>query len=203
MTPTIERFDRTERAVHWLTAALVGVCMATAAFLYVPALSVLVGRRDLLRNAHVYSGLAIPVPTIVGVARGRASRLGDDIRRLNRFTAADWTWLRSRGRAGRRGIGKFNPGQKLNAAFLTGAVLVLLGTGSIMRWFAPFPDAWRTGATFVHDWTAFGVLVAVVGHIFFAIRDAEAMRAMRRGDVSEGWARNNAPAWADEVLADE
>ena len=41
----VVRFDRPERNVHWFTAALVGVCLLTAAALYFPAVSVLVGRR--------------------------------------------------------------------------------------------------------------------------------------------------------------
>ena len=197
------RFDRAERIVHWLTAALVLVSMVTAAGLYVPGISTLVGRRELLKHVHVYAGLAIPVPLVAGWLRDRRGALAADLTRLNRFGPADWVWLRSFGRRGRDGMGKFNPGQKLNAAFLAGAVLVLLGTGSIMRWFAPFPDSWRTGATFVHDWTAFGVLVAVVAHVVLALRDPGAMGAMRHGGVSYGWAKAKAPAWAEEAAAAE
>lgn len=32
-------------------------------------------------------------------------------------------------------MGKFHPGQKLNAAFTPGAIVVMLTTGSIMHWF--------------------------------------------------------------------
>ena len=51
----------------------------------------------------------------------------------------------------------------------------MLGTGSIMKWFEPFPLDWRTGATFVHDWFALGIWIAVVGHILFALRDPDAL----------------------------
>ena len=78
-------------------------------------------------------------------------------------------------------MGKFNPGQKLNASFLAGAALVMLATGSIMRWFDPFPDALRTGATFVHDWTSFAMVVAIAGHVVVALRHPAALRAMARG----------------------
>ena len=44
----------------------------------------------------------------------------------------------ARQRAGVR-LGKFNPGQKLNAAFIAGAAIVMLATGSIMKWFEPVP----------------------------------------------------------------
>ena len=78
-------------------------------------------------------------------------------------------------------LGKFNAGQKLNATFLGAAIFIMLGTGSIMKWFDPFPISWRTGATFVHDWVALGVWLAVIGHIMFALRDPDALAAMRRG----------------------
>src|SRR5438045_3306391 len=53
----IQRFDRAERALHWANAALFGVLLATAAILYVGPLSAAVGRRELIRTIHVYSGL--------------------------------------------------------------------------------------------------------------------------------------------------
>ena len=49
-----------------------------------------------------------------------------------------------------------------------------------MKWFEPFPIDLRTGATFVHDWFAFFIWVAVIGHIWFAFADPEALR----GDVA-------------------
>ena len=63
-----------------------------------------------------------------------------------------------------------------------------------MNWFDLFPLDWRTGATFVHDWFAFVVWAAVIGHIWFALADPEALRAMWRGTVSARWARTEAPA---------
>jgi formate dehydrogenase subunit gamma len=69
-----------------------------------------------------------------------------------------------------------------------------------MRWFEPFPDAWRTGATFVHDWFALGIWIAVLGHIYFAIRDPIALRGMIGGDVTPYWARTERPAWYREVV---
>ncbi|HET9444181.1 MAG TPA: cytochrome b/b6 domain-containing protein, partial [Acidimicrobiales bacterium] len=159
------RFDRAERTVHWWTAALVGMCLATAAALYLAPVAALVGRRDLVRDVHVVAGLALPVPYLVGRLRPWGARLRDDVRRLARFDDHDLRWLRSWGRDPWVASGKFNGGQKLNAAFVVGAGLLLLATGSIMRWFSPFPLSWRTGATFVHDWTAFALLVALMAHV--------------------------------------
>ena len=54
------RFDRVERAVHWVNAALFLVLVATGAILYLEPLRPLVGRRALVEDIHVYAGLALP-----------------------------------------------------------------------------------------------------------------------------------------------
>ena len=130
--------------------------MATGAVLYVGQLSVLVGRRELMRTIHVYAGLALPIPLLIGVLGHHGTALRLDLGRLNRWSRGDTRWFRRRKRDSVR-LGKFNPGQKLNAVFLAAAGLVMLGTGSIMKWFEPVPQRTRTGATFVHDWFAFGI----------------------------------------------
>jgi formate dehydrogenase subunit gamma len=68
-----------------------------------------------------------------------------------------------------------------------------------MKWFEPFPLSWRTGATFVHDWVALGIWIAIVGHIVFAMRDPEALASMRRGMISARWARAQRPRWYEET----
>jgi hypothetical protein len=73
-------------------------------------------------------------------------------------------------------------------------------TGSIMRWFKPFPDSWRTGATFVHDSTWLVLMFVIAGHIIIALRDPDAMRSMLRGWVPESWARCERPLWWAEVV---
>jgi formate dehydrogenase subunit gamma len=175
------RFDGTERLLHWSTAALVGVCLATAAALYVPALATIVGRRELVKMVHVVAGLSLPLPLLVARLGPWSQRLRSDIRTLNRFDDVDRRWLRSLGRDPFASHGRFNAGQKLNAAFDVGAVLLLLVTGSMMKWFGPVPLTWRTGATFVHDWTAFAFVVVLVGHVAKGIADREALAAMVGG----------------------
>jgi formate dehydrogenase subunit gamma len=195
------RFDRTERNVHWWTAALVGTCLATAAALSMTVLAGVVGRRAMVREVHVLAGLSLPVPMLVGWLLGRrfGSELPADVRRLNRYDVHDRRWLRSLGRDPFVRNGKFNGGQKLNAAFVAGALLVLMATGSIMKWFGPFPLAWRTGATFVHDWTAWLLTIALIGHVAKAFGDRHALRAMQHGTVPRRWAERHAPRWLEEL----
>jgi formate dehydrogenase subunit gamma len=172
---TAPRFSGGERLLHWVNAALFIVLLFTASALYVGPVSALVGRRELVKWVHLLTGLALPVPLIAAVLRSAPFRA--DARRLNRFTTEDWKWLRRR----RSTPGKFNAGQKLNAAFVAGSIPVMLVTGSIMKWFGPFPLAWRTGATFVHDLTAIALFVVIVGHILKALSDKPKLDEMLRG----------------------
>ena len=190
----LDRFDRAERALHWVNAALFAVLLVTAAVLYIGPLSVVVGRRAMVRDAHVVAGLAFPVPLLAAWLGPRRAALRADWRALARWDADDRAWARSRGRARVR-MGKFHPGQKLNAAFTLGALAVLLVSGAVLHWFSRFPDDWRTGATFVHDWTAIVTTVVVAGHLKMAFSDRDALRAMVRGWVPAEWARRHRPAW--------
>jgi formate dehydrogenase subunit gamma len=176
-------------------------CIVTAAILYNESFAVLIGHRHLVELIHVYSGFALPVPILLG-AISRAYCL--DLRRLNRFTPGDRRWLFSRSRRdGFIKVGKFNAGQKLNAALSGGAIAALLGTGIIMYFPTLTRLSWRTGATFVHDWFALAVGLLVMGHIYYAIKDPEALRGMRTGRVTASWARAEHAAWADEMLASQ
>ncbi|WP_156721641.1 cytochrome b/b6 domain-containing protein [Streptomyces apocyni] len=190
----VRRFTRAERWIHRTTAALMAVCLLSAACLYVPQLAQLVGRRYLVVTAHQWSGLLLPVPFLLGLAF-RAFRA--DLRRLNRFGPhdRDWLWAALMRRKGRRPAAKFNAGQKSYAAWLAGAVLVLLGTGLLM-WFTDLtPLAWRTAATFVHDWLALATAVVVAGHIGMALGSPEARRGLRTGTVDREWAKREHPLW--------
>ncbi|WP_369388272.1 cytochrome b/b6 domain-containing protein [Streptomyces sp. CG1] len=192
----VHRFSRAERWVHRTTAALMGVCVATAAVLYIPQLAVMVGRRELVVRIHECAGLALPVPVLLGLA-SRAFRA--DLRFLNRFGPHDRLWLRAAlvrdKRRSSRPAGKFNAGQKVYAAWIAGATLVMLGTGLLM-WFTHLaPLVWRTSATFVHDWLALTIGVVLAGHIGMALGDPEARRGLRTGRVSREWAEQEHPLW--------
>jgi formate dehydrogenase subunit gamma len=197
----VARFDTVERVAHWTNAVLFGVAMATAAALYIGPISAVVGRRELVKDIHVIAGLALPVPLLVAIAGRWGRRFRLDLSRLNRWTSEDVRWLRSWSRDPLVRSGKFNAGQKLNAAFTGGAILLMLATGSIMKWFGPFPLSWRTGATFVHDWIAFFLFITITGHILYALRDGDALRAMWRGWIPSAWAAHHAPLWHEELLS--
>ncbi|NUS14389.1 MAG: formate dehydrogenase [Streptomyces sp.] len=191
----LRRFTRAETWVHRSVAWLMGVCVLTGACLYLPQLAEVVGRRRLVVTLHEYSGIAVPVPVLLGLA-SRAFRA--DAARLGRFFPHDWRWVRVALRRRRREpslAGKFNAGQKLYAAFATGALLVMAGTGVLM-WFPRLaPLVWRTGSTFVHDWLALLFAAVITGHVWFAAQDPEARRGLRTGYVPRWWAREEHPLW--------
>jgi formate dehydrogenase subunit gamma len=134
-----------------------------------------------VRTIHVVTGLALPVPILIGI--------------LGRWGAA---LRRDLGAINRRGVGKFKTGQRLNATFLGASILVMLATGSVMKWFSLFPLDWRTGATFVHDWFALGIWLSVGAHMYLAFRDPIALGGMRRGTVTARWARTTRPRWYEQ-----
>jgi formate dehydrogenase subunit gamma len=194
----ILRFDRVQRAAHWANALLFGILMVTALLLYFPGLSGIVGRRALVVNIHVWTGIALPLPILVSLLGPWGARMRRDLRRVNRWTRDEIAWLWALGRRAPRVVDKFNPGQKLNSIFVGGAIVVMLITGIVLRWFQFFPVSWRMGATFVHDLMAVAIFIAVIGHIAFALAHPEAMRSIFSGWVSKGWAARHAPAWLRE-----
>jgi formate dehydrogenase subunit gamma len=195
----LDRFTPAERALHWATGAAVLTCAVTGLVLYVGPLSSMVGRRNLVKDVHVIAGLSMPVPLILAYLGRWRDAVRTDIRRLSRWTRSDRRWLWTRGLEGAERVGKFNAGQKANAAFIAGMIPVMIASGSIMRWFEPFPLEWRTGATFVHDWTAIATWLIVAGHIAFALADSGSLRGMITGQVTRRWAEDRHPQWASEA----
>lgn len=192
----LARFTWGVRVVHWAFALLMFTCMVTAVILYNGAIMLALGHRHLVETIHVWCGLALPVPVVLGAV---SAAFRSDVRRLNRFRPDDWKWLRSRTRRdGAIRVGKFNAGQKVNAWLVLGATAVLLATGTVMNWTGLVRLSWRSGATFVHDWYALALGLLVVGHIWYAVRDREALRGMWSGRVSNEWAHDEHRAWADE-----
>jgi formate dehydrogenase subunit gamma len=189
----VPRFGRVPRLVHRTTGWLMLLCVATAACLYFGPLSELVGRRLLVVAVHEFSGVLLPVPTLLGLF---SASFRADLRRLNRFAKYDGEWLRrALKRLKERPAGKFNAGQKLYAAWIAGAVPVMLGTGLLMWFGGLLPWIPRTSAIFVHDWLALAIAAVLIGHIRMAYRDPLAREGMRTGLVRRDWAREEHPNW--------
>lgn len=186
--------------MHRTTTFLVVVLFVTGAILYVEQLSLLVGRRLVVEGTHIVAGLLLPVPTLVGLVVSPALRA--DVRLLGRMSRVDWSWLR-RGdrRIARLPVGKFNGGQKLAAAVMVGAGLVLFGTGLLL--IAParinLPVNMRQGATITHDLFTFGLMFLLLGHLWLAYTHPEARRALRTGSIDRSYAEREYAGWARTV----
>src|SRR3954453_5260608 len=185
----LPRFTHVERWVHRSTAALVAVLSATGFTLYYAPLSVLISRRALVETTHIVAGLLLPLPLVAGLLL--SPELRHDLRVLGRLTRVDRLWLRRRDRR-RAGlaVGKFNGGQKLASATMSGAGLVLFATGVLLL--APvrldLADGVREGATITHDLFTFGAFLLLAGHIWLAMRHPQARAALRTGVVDRSYA---------------
>lgn len=199
----VRRFTAAERWVHRATGYLMLVCLVTAACLYLGPLAQLVGRRHLMVTLHEWSGISLPLPTLLGLL---SPAFRADLRRLNRFAVYDRQWLRAvrrrRTSPEARPAGKFNAGQKLYAGWIAGAVLVMMSTGLLM-WFAGLlPFVSRTSAIFVHDILAWAITFVLLAHMRKALEDPEARRGMRTGYVSRTWAQRYHARWLGEEGTD-
>ena len=198
-THSLIRFDRVERAVHWSLACLFIILIATALPLYFPGVEAIFGRRLLLADIHTWTGVALPVPLVISLFGSWGKGLRSDIDRFNLWTRDEVRWLKSLARDPMVELGKFNPGQKLNALFTGSVIVVMFVTGIILKWFNFFPLSWRTGATFVHDTFATLFVLFVAGHVFMAVTHREALRSMFTGRIPRSWAERHAPIWLREA----
>ena len=196
-TRDLVRFDAVERATHWISAALFTVLIVTAIPLYFGSLFGVTLPRVEVEQIHLWTGLALPAPFAIAVLAPWGRRLRRDIRRVNDWTNAELTWLRSWGRF-ELDADKFNPGQKLNAVVVAASSVVLFATGVVLKWFNLVPVSWRSGATFVHDAFAWLLVLFIAGHIIMALTHPAALASMVRGRVSEVWASRHAPRWLAE-----
>jgi formate dehydrogenase subunit gamma len=196
----LRRFTKAERWIHRIIALDIGLLIITAAILYIPDISARVGNRYVWRMAHEILGFALPIPVIIAFCF-LAFRL--DVRRMNRFTRVDWEWLRSKDRrSGGLAVGKFNAGQKLNAAFQFGAIIIMFITGACLYFNEFISIDLRTGFTFVHDWLALIVVIIVVGHSYKAWREPYARQGLRTGFVPRTWALREHRGWAEAMIGE-
>ena len=191
------RFDRVQRSVHWINALLFGVLIFTGIPLYFGSFFGVLFERRVIQEIHLWSGLALPLPIIISLVGPWGQRMRDDVRRLNDWTADEVQWLRTGGRTAIE-FDKFNPGQKANAIFVAGVIVIMWATGYVLQWFRFFPISWREGATLTHDVFAFAIVAVIVGHVTLALANPGAMRSMLMGTVRRDWAERHATAWSKE-----
>jgi formate dehydrogenase subunit gamma len=197
MTRYVRRFSRVERVLHWVNALFFFLLLASGLVLYLPALEVAVGRRPLVKDVHFWSGITwVCALALIGVVGRR--RLLHTARELDRFDRDDLRWL---ARAGDAPQGRFNAGQKINAA-LTAAFTLLFSVSGLLLWLGERDTRFRFASTVVlHDGLAFAALVLLVGHLYLAVlhpATRHALRGMTVGTVRDDWAARHHAKWEPE-----
>ncbi len=192
----IGRFGRTERALHWVHATGFFAMLATGLILYLPALSELVARRNLVKNVHIFSAVGWALALCVVVALGDRRRLADDWREVEAIDADDRRWLGGRTAP----QGRFNAGQKLNT-IVTAAFAVLFAVSGFFLWLGERDHRFLfEGTGTVHETLMLASVAIVGGHLYLALihpTTRHALRGMTLGDVREDWARTHHRKWVE------
>jgi formate dehydrogenase subunit gamma len=194
VTRYVVRFSRTERAFHWANALGFFILLVSGLMLYLPSLEMLVGRRPLIKDIHFWSGIGwVALLGIVAVL-GDTDRLLRTAGELEEFDADDRAWLWHR----RSRPGRFNAGQKINAA-LTAAFFVLFVVSGLLLWLGERDTQYRFASTVVlHDGLMYASLILLTGHLYLALihpATRHSLRGMTEGTVHEDWARWHFPRW--------
>lgn len=201
----VRRFGPEERSLHWLLAATFLTMLATGLILYLPVFAELAANRRLWKSIHLGAAIAFWGGLVLLLLSDTNGRLHRTAREFDRFDDDDLRWL---GWAVvRRGpeppAGRFNAGQKLNAALVAGLMVVFTVSGVLM--YLQETDAavrGRTSAILVHDIATWVAVPLIAGHLYLALVNPStrhSLRGMVRGTVRRDWARRHHPKWeADE-----
>jgi formate dehydrogenase subunit gamma len=178
----IQRWNRTERALHWVHAAAFSVLLGSGLCLYLPSLSELVSRRPLLKHIHLYTALAWAIALVLVFAFGNRRSLRSTVRELDRLDPN----------------GRMNRGQQLNT-IATAAFAILFSVTGFLLWYGERDTRFRFASTvLVHDWLMYVSLVLFLGHLYFALilpSTRHSLTGMTRGWVREDWAARRHPGW--------
>jgi formate dehydrogenase subunit gamma len=194
---TIRRFSRTERTLHWVHASAFFVLLGSGLVLYVPRLSELVGRRPFVKDVHFDTGLAWMLALALVVVLGDRG-LRRTLRELDVFDRDDRLWLRRIPRP----QGRFNAGQKLNAAIVAGLMVVFTITGVLIYLQEASARFRGTSAILIHDVAMYIAIPLVLGHLYLALLNPStrhSLRGMTLGSVRRDWARRHHPKWEREL----
>jgi len=198
----IRRFSLTERALHWVHASAFFVLLGSGLVLYLPRLSEIVSRRPLVKAIHIDTAIAWAAAIVLIVLAGDRRGLRRTLRELDLFDGDDRRWLSGR----RAPQGRFNAGQKLNAA-LTAAFALLFAISGFLLWYGERDTRFRFASTILlHDGLMYVSLVLFVGHLYLAVihpRTRHALRGITLGTVSEEWARKHHLKWVEPERVDE
>lgn len=215
---TIQRFNRTERGLHWTHAISFLLLLLTGCFLYFPALSELAGRFYIahltILDVHVALGAFYIGGPLLWWLLGDRRALRRDLHELDVWDDDDLDFLSSPlavvGNQRAAPQGRFNAGQKINTILLGASALGFGITGLIM-WQSNthiFPQWAVRGSVNVHDILTILTAALVAGHIYLAAlhpTTRPGLSGMFSGYVNRAWARHHHPKWVaqEEAISDQ
>jgi formate dehydrogenase subunit gamma len=186
----IQRWNRTERTLHWVHAAAFCVLLGSGLCLYLPSLSEAVSRRPLLKDIHLYTAAAWAVALVLVVTFGNRRSLRPTLRELDRLDP----------------YGRMNRRQQLNT-IATAAFAILFAVSGLLLWYGERDTRFRfAGTLLVHDWLMYVSFVLFLGHLYYALilpSTRHSLSGMTRGWVREDWARRRHPAWVAALRSED
>ncbi len=199
---TLTRYTPSERANHWLTAAVFMLAALSGLSFFQPLyypLTLLFGGGTWTRILHPFFGVTMTVSFSV---------MYSHFRELNIMTPVDREWLRhvremvNSDDRNMPEAGKFNGGQKLLFWLMTSCMSLLLLSG-IVIWRVYFSSLFPVGlirfAAVVHAASAAVMIGLILFHIYAGIWTRESIDAMLYGRVRRAWAKQHHPAWFKEM----
>jgi formate dehydrogenase subunit gamma len=200
-TRRLDRWGRTERAVHWVHAAAFCILLGSGLCLYLPSLSELVSRRPLLKSIHIYTAVGWALALVLIVVAGDRRALRRTMREVDLFDADDRAWLLG----ARTPQGRLNAGQKLNT-IATAAFAILFAISGFFLWYGERDTRFRlANALLLHDWLMYASLVLFAGHLYLALilpKTRHSLSGITRGWVREDWAERRHPKWVEQIRAE-
>lgn len=191
----VRRFSKTERSIHWVNALGFFLLLTTGLILYLPRLSVAVGRRPLIKEIHFWGGIGWVAAVLIVAVLGDRRGVLRTARELDVFEREDVNWLTLRKP---REQARFNAGQKVNAA-LNAAFMVLFLVSGLLLWFGEQDTRFRFASTVIlHDGLLYASLALLFGHLYLALihpTTRHALRGITVGTVREDWARQHHERW--------
>jgi formate dehydrogenase subunit gamma len=214
--PRVQRFNRTQRALHWSHSITFFILLATGIVLLVKQVGEVVGHHLLILQFHEYTALFYIFGPLLWVILGNRRSLARDVKEFDEWDQDDVEWLKKsvlKGPSARNlpPQGRFNAGQKLNGILTISATLGFVVTGIIV-WRPPwivkiapswiFGDAISNNAVFLHQLLTFVSIPLVLGHIYLAAvsrATRPSLSALTDGTVPLSYAREHHAKWAAEI----
>ena len=199
---TVDRYTRSARINHWITAASLILLALSGLALFHPSLfflSTLFGGGQLTRIIHPWIGVVLFF-----------SFLGLFLRfwTANLWKPEDGTWLaRARDVLSNQEdkvpeVGKYNAGQKLVFWSMSVLIVILISSGLVIwdQYFAQFTTIeQKRWAVLIHSIAAVVIICVWIVHFYSAIWVRGTIPGMVRGRVTGGWAWRPHRKWLREL----